>query len=131
MADVFFENLREGLSGRKLDYVVVQHMEPDHAATLQLLIERYPEVTVVCSAIAKRMIGQFFGHIEGLRAKVVCDGETLDVGTRTLTFHTAAMVHWPEVIVTYDPQGAHAFQRGRIRHLWRAGRQPLRGRGGF
>lgn len=109
VADVFFENLKEGLAGRKLDYVVVQHMEPDHAATLQLLVERYPEVTVVCSAIAKKMIAQFFGEIEGLKVQVVCDGETLDVGSRALTFFAAAMVHWPEVIVTYDPKGRTLF----------------------
>jgi len=109
VADVFFENLREGLAGRTLDYVVVQHMEPDHAATLALLIERYPGVTVVCSAIAKKMIGQFFGEIPNLTVQTVCDGDTLAVGSRALTFVSAPMVHWPEVIVTYDPKGRTLF----------------------
>ena len=109
VADVFFENLKVGLADRPLDYVIVQHMEPDHAATLARLLEYHPEATVVCSAIAKKMIGQFFGDIPGLTVKVVCDGETLDVGSRQLTFLSAPMVHWPEVIMTYDPKTRALF----------------------
>lgn len=109
VADVFFENLQAGLNGRALDYVVVQHMEPDHAATLGLLLERYPTVTVVCSAIARRMIDQFFGASLTFKARIVCDGETLDLGSRALTFFAAPMVHWPEVIMTYDPKGRTFF----------------------
>ena len=104
VADLFFENLQEGLNGRPLNYVVVQHMEPDHAATLTRLLEKYPEVTVVCSAMAQRMIAQFFGEIEGLKVITVCEGDTLNIGSRELRFSTAQMVHWPEVIVTYDPK---------------------------
>jgi len=109
VSDVFFENLASGLAGRNLDYIIVQHMEPDHAATLGLVLERHPEATVVCSVIAKKMIGQFFGEIKGLTVKTVCDGETLDVGSRQLTFLTAPMVHWPEVIMTYDPKTRALF----------------------
>ena len=109
VADVFFENLRVGLAGRALDYVIVQHMEPDHASTLALLLERYPSATVVCSAIAHKMIGQFFGDIPGLTVQTVCDGDTLDVGSRKLKFFAAPMVHWPEVIVTYDEKSRTLF----------------------
>lgn len=104
IAELFFENLAFGLAGRPLDYVVVQHMEPDHAATLVQLLEKHPETTVVCSAIAQKMIGQFFGSIEDLKVHVVSDGDMLDIGHRELLFSTAQMVHWPEVIVTYDPK---------------------------
>ncbi len=109
VAEVFFENLEAGLNGRKLDYVVIQHVEPDHAATLRALITKYPEVTVVCTSIAEKMIGQFFGAIDGLKVKTVADQDTLDIGHRWLTFYTAPMVHWPEVIVTYDPQERTLF----------------------
>ncbi len=109
VADVFFENLEAGLDGRKLDYLIVHHMEPDHAATLRVLLDRHPEVMVVCTAIAKMMIGQFFGSADGINIRVVCDQETLDVGHRRLTFFTAPMVHWPEVIVSYDPQSRTLF----------------------
>ncbi len=109
VADVFFENLSAALQSRPLDYVVVQHMEPDHAATLKMLIQLHPEVTVVCTAIAQKMIKQFFGDIAGMKLQTVCDGETLDIGNRKLTFITAPMVHWPEVMVTYDPKTKTLF----------------------
>ncbi|MCE5342347.1 MAG: flavin reductase [Eubacteriales bacterium] len=109
VAEVFFENLEAGLNGRKLDYVVIHHMEPDHAATLRMLLTKHPEATVVCTAIAEKMIGQFFGAIDDLKVKTVGDQETLDVGHRRLTFYTAPMVHWPEVMVTYDPKDHTLF----------------------
>ncbi|NLI21226.1 MAG: MBL fold metallo-hydrolase [Clostridiales bacterium] len=109
VAEVFFENLAYALGGRALDYVVVQHMEPDHAGTLMRLLEMHPETTVVCTAIAHKMIGQFFGTVEGLKVMIVCDGDTLDVGHRKLAFTAAPMVHWPEVIVTYDPKNRALF----------------------
>lgn len=107
--DVFFENLSAALQGRPLDYVIVQHVEPDHAATLKMLIQLHPEVTVVCTAIAQKMIRQFFGEIKGMKLQTVCDGETLEIGKRKLTFITAPMVHWPEVMVTYDPKTKTLF----------------------
>ncbi|HNW86469.1 MAG TPA: flavin reductase [Candidatus Limiplasma sp.] len=109
VAGVFFENLEAGLAGRPLDYVIVQHMEPDHASTLQMLIRLHPEVMVVCSAIAQKMIGQFFGKIEGLKVQTVTEGDTLAVGSRSLRFCNAQMVHWPEVIMTYDPKNRALF----------------------
>ena len=109
VADVFFENLQAALAGRALDYVVVQHMEPDHASTLALLLEKYPQTTVVCSAIAHKMIGQFFGVIPNIKVQTVSDGASLNIGSRTLAFTAAPMVHWPEVIVTYDPKNRTLF----------------------
>jgi len=100
---VFLENLAHGLGGRDLDYVIVQHMEPDHSATLAELLLRYPNARVVCSGMAKAMIGQFFpGDIDADRIQEVKEGDSLCTGRHTLTFYTAPMVHWPEVIVTYD-----------------------------
>ena len=104
VAEIFFENLAAGLNGRPLDYVIVQHMEPDHASTLLQLLQKHPETTVVCSAIAHKMINQFFGTIDGLKVHIVCDNDTLDIGSRALSFCSAPMVHWPEVIFTCDPK---------------------------
>lgn len=98
----FFENLAAGLQGRPLDYVVVNHMEPDHAATLMDVLRDYPEAKVVGNAKTVSMIGQFFdGDISG-RAVTVKEGDTLTTGRHTFTFLMAPMVHWPEVMVTYD-----------------------------
>ena len=97
---VFFENIEHALSGRSLDYLIVQHMEPDHSATLLELVRRYPGVTVVCSAMSKAMIGQFF-HDE-INIRTVKEGDTLTTGAHTLHFIMAPMIHWPEVMMTYD-----------------------------
>ncbi len=102
VSGVFFENLEHVLSGRPLDYVVVNHMEPDHCATLGELILRHPEVTVVCNAKIVTMIRQFFTFDIDGRVRVVKEGDTLLTGAHTLTFVMAPMVHWPEVMVTYD-----------------------------
>ena len=99
---VFFQNLQHALGGRKLDYVVVQHMEPDHSASLLLLLERYPETVVVCTQKTAAMIQQFFGLDVSSRAYVVKEGDTLSTGRHVFTFVMAPMVHWPEVMVTYD-----------------------------
>ena len=96
----FFENLKAGLDGRKLDYLVVHHMEPDHAALIKDLVSNYPEVKIVCTAKSKDMINQFF-NID-IDALIVKDGDTLNTGKHELIFVTAPMVHWPEVMVTYD-----------------------------
>ena len=108
VGDVFFENLAYALGGRSLDYVIVQHMEPDHAATLPDLLVRYPKVQIVCSAMAKNMIGQFFDFGE-LPIRTVKDGDTLVSGSHTLRFLTAPMVHWPEVLMTYDETAKTLF----------------------
>ncbi len=102
VSGVFFDNLEYLLSGRKLDFVVVNHMEPDHAATLEELVRRYPDVLVVCNAKTVAMIKQFFTFdIEG-RKHVVKEGDVLCTGSHTFTFVMAPMVHWPEVMVSYD-----------------------------
>lgn len=99
---LFFENLAHMLDGRHLDYVIVNHMEPDHAATLAELVLRYPTVKIVCSAKAVAMMKQFFTFDADAYTLPVKEGDTLTLGAHTLSFYTAPMVHWPEVTVTYD-----------------------------
>lgn len=98
----FFENLEAGLQGRSIDYLVVHHMEPDHAANIKLLLEKYPEIQVVASAKALQMIGQFFDLDLSGRSMEVKEGDTLSTGSHTFHFVAAPMVHWPEVLVSYD-----------------------------
>ncbi len=95
-------NLEAELAGRKPDYLIVQHMEPDHSANVARFLEVYPEATVVASSKAFTMMNQFFGQDYADRRLVVGEGSTLSLGAHTLAFVTAPMVHWPEVIVTYD-----------------------------
>lgn len=95
-------NLELVLCGRKPDYLVVQHMEPDHSASMAVFMEKYPEAVVVASAKAFSMMKNFFGRDYAERRVVVADGSILTLGRHELTFFTAMMVHWPEVIVTYD-----------------------------
>lgn len=98
----WLDNLQTILDGRKPDYLVIQHMEPDHSANIMNFLKVYPEATVVSSAKAFTMMKQFFGDdFEGHRI-VVGEGDTLALGKHTLAFVAAPMVHWPEVIVTYD-----------------------------
>ena len=99
---VFFENLAHALGGRKLDYVIIQHMEPDHSATLSELVLRYPEVTVVCNEKTRAMMEQFFSLDRSVKLHLVQECDTLSTGRHTLQFLMAPMVHWPEVMVTYD-----------------------------
>ena len=98
----FFENVEAVLAGRKLDYLVVNHMEPDHCALMEDLLLRHPEVTIVTNAKAANMIRQFFDVDIDSRLQTVCEGATLCTGRHTLTFVMAPMVHWPEAMVTYD-----------------------------
>ena len=98
----WLQNLRAELGERKPDYLIVQHMEPDHSANIDVFLNAYPEATVVSSAKAFAMMKQFFGSDYCGRRIVVGEGSTLSLGAHTLTFVTAPMVHWPEVIVTYD-----------------------------
>ena len=98
----FLENVTYALGGRALDYLVVQHMEPDHCAMIDVLLCRYPEAKLVCSAKALGMLGQFYGLDAKERALVVAEGDKLSTGRHTLHFMMAPMVHWPEVMVTYD-----------------------------
>ena len=98
----FLENVEHGLNGRTLDYLVVQHMEPDHSATIRTLLMLYPEAEVVCSKKTEGMLRQFFGDAVKMNIKVVGEGDTLKTGKHEFTFLAAPMVHWPEVNVTYD-----------------------------
>lgn len=98
----WLQNLETELNGRRPDYLVVQHMEPDHSANIAVFMETYPEAQIVSSAKAFIMMQQFFGTDFPERKVVVGEGNTLKLGRHTLTFVTAPMVHWPEVIVTYD-----------------------------
>ena len=95
-------NLLNALDGRNADYVIVQHMEPDHAGSLARLIELFPEITVVGNAKTFVMINQFFENINIKNSLTVKEGDTLNLGSHTLTFVMAPMVHWPEVMVTYE-----------------------------
>ena len=109
VAGQFFENLEHVLDGRKLDYLIVNHMEPDHCAMIGDLVRRYPEVQVVGNTKTFGMIKQFFGTDFAERAVTVKDGDTLATGAHTLHFVMAPMVHWPEVMVTYDEKDKVLF----------------------
>lgn len=96
-------NLAEALGGRKPDYLVVHHMEPDHSALISWVLEEYPEVTLVASAKAIQMLGQFFEGIDlAGRTLAVKEGDTVALGQHSLRFFAAPMVHWPEVMVSFD-----------------------------
>ena len=101
-AKEWLANLEETLCGRKPDYLVVQHMEPDHSANIVNFFNAYPDVKVVASAKAFTMMEQFFGRDFSDCKKVIAEGDTLELGKHTLNFIAAPMVHWPEVIVTFD-----------------------------
>ncbi len=102
-ADAWKANLTKTLGGRTPDYLIAHHMEPDHAALIAEALIMYPSMTVVCSDKALKMLGNFFEDFDfASRAKTVKNGEQLSLGSHNLTFYNAMMVHWPEVIVTYD-----------------------------
>lgn len=98
----WMDNLNTQLDGRNPDYLIVQHMEPDHSANIAAFMETYTEATVVASAKAFVMMKQFFGTDFAGRSLVIKEGDTLELGKHTLSFVAAPMVHWPEVMVTYD-----------------------------
>lgn len=99
---VFLDGVEHLLSGRPLDYIIVNHMEPDHAATLGDLVMRHPEVRIVCNSKTADMIKQFFDFDADSRTHLVKEGDTLCTGRHIFTFIMAPLVHWPEVMVTYD-----------------------------
>lgn len=98
----FLENIEYILKGRPVDYLIVDHMEPDHCANVGEIIRRYPDVKIVANAKTVQMIGQFFDALSEERMVLVKEGDTLQTGRHTLHFVMAPMVHWPEVMVTYD-----------------------------
>ena len=100
----FFENLEYVLKGRNLDYFIIHHIEPDHSALIKKVIKKYPTVKIVCNQKLKQMLFQFFEfdfEIEN-NFQIVKENDTLDFGKHKLTFIMAPMVHWPEVMVSYD-----------------------------
>ena len=102
VVEQFKENIAYVLNGRKLDYIIVNHMEPDHSATLEEVAKTYPEAVIVCNAKISQMISNYFAlNMQG-RIKLVKEGDVLETGRHKFTFVMAPMVHWPEVMVTYD-----------------------------
>ncbi len=101
VASAFIEDVKAALDGRPLNRLVVQHMEPDHTAAISALAELYPDMTVVCTAGAKRMLANYCPGLEQSRVVTVKDRESMKIGDCTVTFLTAPMVHWPEVMVSY------------------------------
>ena len=99
---VYQENVAHALGGRRLDYLLISHMEPDHAATIESIALRYPEAKIICNAKIKTMLAQFFTLDLSERLHVVKEGDSLSLGRHELTFVNAPMVHWPEVMMTYD-----------------------------
>lgn len=100
--DEWLKNIETALGGRTPDYMIIQHMEPDHSANIVNFLDKYPNVKIVASAKAFVMMKNFFGIDFSDKSIVVCEGDTLNLGKHTLSFVAAPMVHWPEVIVTYD-----------------------------
>ena len=99
---VFFENIAEVLGERKLDYMVIHHMEPDHSEAIQEVVMRYPEVKIICNAKIAKMIKQYFDFDLDSRAILMKEGDSFSTGKHNLVFVMAPMVHWPEVMVSYD-----------------------------
>lgn len=107
-AHVWLEGLKEALQGRKPDYLIVNHMEPDHSGVIGRLTELYPEITIVATAMAVKFLGQF-NPGKSFRTQAVKEGDTLSLGTKTLKFFTAPMVHWPEVMVAFEESTGTLF----------------------
>lgn len=105
----WLENIKKAADGKEIDYLIVQHMEPDHSANILNFANAYPNAKIVATAKAFTMMQQFFGTDFESRRIVVKEGDTLTLGTHTLTFVTAPMVHWPEVMVTYDAKDKILF----------------------
>ena len=99
--EAWFQHLEAALEGRQPDYLVVHHMEPDHSALIGLLVEKYPDIQIVASAMALKFLGQFQPG-KSFNTLAVKEGDTLNLGTHSLQFFAASMVHWPEVMVSYD-----------------------------
>ncbi len=108
-AEQFYENLEEALGGKYLDYIAVQHMEPDHCALLAEVVKIYPDVKIICSQKTVSMIKQFFTFDIDSRVIIVKEGDTISTGKHEFQFIMAPMVHWPEVMVTYDKKDKVLF----------------------
>ena len=109
MTGQFFENVTAVLDGRDLDYLIVNHMEPDHSSAISEVLVRYPNAKVVCTQLAAFILNQFFACDISDRGIIVNEGDTLNLGKHTLTFVTAPMVHWPEVMMSFDDVSGALF----------------------
>ena len=107
--ELWFDNLERELAGRMPDYLVISHMEPDHGALIGRFIEKYPQAKLVGNARTFPMISQFFHEDLEDKKVVVAEGDELSLGEHTLTFYMAPMVHWPEVMVTYEKKDKILF----------------------
>ena len=105
----WLNNIKTALDGNSPDYIIIQHMEPDHSASIDIFMETYPEAKIVASKQAFTMMYNFFNTDYKDRQIIVGENDTIDLGGRVLTFVTASMVHWPEVIVTYDSKDKILF----------------------
>ena len=101
-ADEWFQNLEKALDGKEPDYLIIQHMEPDHSSSIKVFMDKYPNTKIVSSSKSFVMMKNFFSNDFAEKQVVVGEGDTLSLGRHNLTFITAPMVHWPEVIMTYD-----------------------------
>ena len=108
-AEQFYENLEKALEGKTLDYLIIQHMEPDHASLIKNIIEKYPNLKIVCTNKTVGMVKQFFDMDISNFTIIVKEGDTLNLGKHELQFIMAPMVHWPEVMVTYDKTSGILF----------------------
>jgi len=106
---LFFQNVEHVLNGRNLDYLVIQHMEPDHSATLMELLLRYPDVKIVCNQMILKMIQQFFNKDLSAQAILIKDMDTFETGKHHYKFFSAPMIHWPEVMMTYEEENGILF----------------------
>ncbi len=105
----FLKNVEHVLAGRKLDYLIINHMEPDHCALIEDVVRRYPEVRIIGNAKTFQLFSQFYSADIQMNQKLVSEGEEIGLGSHTLRFYTAPMVHWPEVLVTYETQNGILF----------------------
>ncbi|MDR2683607.1 MAG: FprA family A-type flavoprotein [Dysgonamonadaceae bacterium] len=107
LADVFLKKIESVLDGKTIDYLIINHMEPDHSGSVRIIRERYPHIRIVGNARTLEMLNGYFGITEGVQE--IKDGETLDLGTRTLQFFLTPMLHWPETMMTYDSTAQALF----------------------
>lgn len=115
VSDDFFENLEYVLGADDLNYLVVQHLEPDHSATIKAVCQKYPNVQIVCNSKTAAMLGQF-ANVEK-EPQIVAEGDILKIGTHQLTFVMAPMVHWPEVMMTFDLTDGVLFSADAFGHF--------------
>lgn len=109
VSDIFLENIEKVLNGRSLDYLIVNHVEPDHSSSIDAVLRLHPEAEIVCTAGAKKLLAQFFDENLASRAREIEKMDGLNLGKHNLKFFRAPMVHWPEVMVSYDEQSKTLF----------------------